>query len=90
MYHILNYSYTKAKQLNVDIKPSTKTNKKIDVYKNNKYICSIGDSRYFDYPQYLLKDFSYAKKRQMLYHQRHSKEKDKIGTPGYYAYHILW
>jgi hypothetical protein len=26
----------------------------------------------------------------MLYHQRHSKEKDKIGTPGYYAYHILW
>ena len=90
MYHILNYSYTKAKQLNVDIKPSTKKNKKIDVYKNNKFICSIGDSRYFDYPQYLLKDFSYAKKRQMLYHQRHSKEKVKIGTPGYYAYHILW
>ena len=37
MYHILNYSYTKAKQLNVDIKPSTKTNKKIDVYKNNLF-----------------------------------------------------
>ena len=90
MYHILNYSIQKAKQLCVDIKPSTRKNKKIDVYKNNKYICSIGDINYSDYPHYLLKDFTLAKKRQILYHQRHQKQKNTINTAGYYAYHILW
>ena len=32
MYKILDYSFNKAKELGVDIKPSTKKNKKIDVY----------------------------------------------------------
>ena len=91
MYNISSYSFSKAKSLNVDIKPSTKTNKKIDVYKNNKYICSIGDSRYSDYPTYLsTHNLEYANKRKALYHLRHQKEKDKLNTAGYYAYHILW
>ena len=47
-YHISNYSFAKAKLLNVDIKPSKYKNKKIDVYKNNIFICSIGD--YKNYP----------------------------------------
>ena len=37
MYHILPYSYNKARQLNVNIYPSKKPGKKIDVYKNNNY-----------------------------------------------------
>jgi hypothetical protein len=91
MYNISSYSFSKAKSLNVDIKPSTKKNKKIDVYKNNKYICSIGDSRYSDYPTYLTThNKEYADKRKALYHLRHQKEKDKLNTAGYYAYHILW
>ena len=90
MYNILSYSYKKARDLNVDIKPSARKNKKIDVYKNNVYICSIGDVNYSDFPHYLLKDVSYAKQRQKLYQQRHQKEKNKVNTAGYYAYHILW
>lgn len=91
MYKILDYSYSKAKELEVDIKPSTRKNKKIDVYKDGKYICSIGDSRYYDFPTYLVtKGKEYANIRKKLYGIRHSKEKDKIGTAGYYALNILW
>lgn len=39
MYKIKKYSKDQAEKLNVKIKPSTKANKKIDVYdKDNKYI----------------------------------------------------
>ena len=91
MYKILDYSFNKAKELGVDIKPSTKKNKKIDVYKNGKYICSIGDSRYYDYPTYMVtKGNIFANERRLLYRIRHDKEKNKIGTAGYYALNILW
>ncbi len=89
-YHISNYSFAKAKLLNVDIKPSKYKNKKIDVYKNNIFICSIGDIRYFD-PTYLTTyNKEYVEQRRRLYKLRHNKEKDKIGSAGYYAFHILW
>ena len=41
-YKITNYSYNQAKKLNVEIKPSTNKKKKIDVFKDNKKIASIG------------------------------------------------
>ena len=91
MYSITSYSFKKAKLLNVDIQPSKHKNKKIDVYKNGKFICSIGDLKYFDFPTYQAKyNLEYAKKRQALYHLRHNKEKNITGTAGYYAFHILW
>ena len=93
-YHISNYSFAKAKLLNVDIKPSKYKNKKIDVYKNNIFICSIGDYKNYpnsDYPTYLTThNKEYAEERKRLYKLRHNKEKDKIGSAGYYAFHILW
>ena len=90
-YNISDYSFAKAKILKVDIKSSKYKNKKIDVYKNNIFICSIGDIRYSDYPTYLsTHNLQYASKRRALYHLRHHKEKDKIGTAGYYAFNILW
>ena len=91
MYQITNYSYKRAKELGVIIYPSIYKNKKIDVYKDNIYICSIGDNRYLDFP-YFAKTYGipYALKRRELYKLRHHKEGDKEGTAGYYAYHILW
>ena len=89
MYKIKKYSYDQAKKLNVDIKPSTRKNKKIDVYKDDVYICSIGDINYNDYPSYLLIDKELAEKRRMLYHQRHKKD-NIINTKGYYSLNILW
>ena len=86
-YHITNYSYSKAKILYLHIQTFKYKNKKIEIYKNNIFICSIGDKRYSDYPTYLsTHNLEYANKRRSLYHQRHNK----LHTAGYYAYHLLW
>ncbi len=92
MYKISQYSKQKANMLGVKIKPSTRKNKKIDVYdKQNNYITSIGDIRYKDYPTYLKEeDVQYANKRRALYKKRHAKHRNIVGTPSYYADKILW
>ena len=53
VYKITQYSYKKAKENDLNIVPSKKKNKKIDVYKNGEFIASIGDVRYNDYPTYI-------------------------------------
>ena len=74
-YKITDYSYSKAKQLYVDIKPSKTKGKKIDVFKNDKKITSIGAVGYNDYPTYIdKKGIEYANKRRKLYHERHKHE----------------
>ncbi len=45
-YKITKYSYQQAKQLNVEIKPSSNKKKKIDVFKGDQKIASIGDMNY--------------------------------------------
>ena len=95
-YKIKEYSFKKAKEEDVIIKPSKKKNKKIDVYKDNKYIVSIGDNRSTDYPTYMLeeknkiKELGYSDKRRKLYYKRHQNEDSKKGTASYYAKKILW
>jgi len=89
MYKITNYSYNQAKKLNVEIKPSTNKKKKIDVYKNNIKIASIGLINYNDYPTFIKeKGIDYANERRKLYKQRHKN--DLNGKNGYYANKILW
>ena len=88
MYHISDYSYQKAKDLGVDIYPSKRKYKKIDVYKNGKYIASIGDNRYMDYPSILAKEGrETAEKHRKLYHARHRNDS---GLAGKLAMYILW
>lgn len=53
-YKITKYSRQKAKELGVTIKVSANPNKKIDVFKDKKKICSIGSSKYKDYPTFLI------------------------------------
>ena len=91
MYKILPYSYKQAKKIGVEIVPSENKLKKIDVYKNGRYILSIGANGYFDYPNYI-KYFGkeVADKRKKLYKARHKKDINRKGTAGYYAYKILW
>ena len=87
-YKITNYSYSKAKRLNVDIKPSKTKGKKIDVFKNDNFIASIGAIGYNDYPTYIKENgVEYANKRKKLYHERH---KHNTGTASKYAKAILW
>jgi len=90
-YKILPYSFARAKELGVKIKPSQKKNKKIDVFKNNQLVSSIGQLGYKSYPDYIKeKGKPYADKRRYLYKSRHENDLSKIGTPGYYANKILW
>ncbi|NBW11834.1 MAG: hypothetical protein EBR82_27760 [Caulobacteraceae bacterium] len=87
MYRILPYTYAKAKVLGVEIKPSKRKNKKIDVYTPDG-IVSIGDTRYKDYPTYKKFDGSKtADFRRRLYHLRHKGDE---GIAGYYAKELLW
>ena len=90
VYIITDYSYKKAEKNGLTIKPSTKKNKKIDVYKNNKFIASIGDVRYNDYPTYILKyGKKYADERRKLYYIRHNINSLKY-SPDNLAELILW
>ena len=91
VYQIKPYSYEQAKKLNVEIKPSNKKDKKIDVYKDKKYICSIGDINYYDYPTYIQNNgITYANERRKLYKIRHNKDRNIKNSSGYFADKILW
>lgn len=95
-YKILPYSFRKAKELGVVIKPSSNPLKKKDVFKNGKKVASVGARGMNDYPTYLEKEKKgyyekgYANRRRKLYKERHEKDRHKVGSNGYYADKILW
>jgi len=91
MYKIKKYTYNKAKQLGVKIKLSTNKTKKIDVYKNNQKIASIGANGMNDYPTYIQKNgLKYAKTRRRLYKIRHNKDRHIKWSNGWLADKLLW
>ena len=90
-YIITQYSYDKAAELGLTIKLSQFTTKKLDVYKDNVYINSIGDSKYNDYPSYcILFNKVYADKRRELYHNRHKKNANIKYSKQWLALNLLW
>ena len=89
-YKIKPYSYDQAKKLGVQIKPSMNPNKKIDVYKNNQFLYSIGDINYNDFPTYLeTEGEDFANNRRRLYRMRHKRD-DVPNTRGWFSIRILW
>jgi hypothetical protein len=73
------------------LKPSHNKNKKIDVYKNNKKIASVGAVGYNDYPTYIEKKGKmYADKRRKLYKLRHEKDRHLKYSNGWLADKLLW
>ena len=83
--------FKNAAKLGVSIKPSKSKNKKLDVFRDDEKIATIGDNRYNDYRSYIKKEgLEYANERKRLYKIRHNKDKDKTGTPSFYADKILW
>jgi len=89
-YKITDYSYARAKELDVILKPSMKGNYKIDVFqKSGDYITSIGHRQYKDYGQYLENNGKeYADYRRSLFYKRH-KNYPKFSR-GWYSSKILW
>ena len=80
----LTKAKAKAKVIGVKVKPSTRKNKKLDVFKNDKKIASIGDKRYEDYNTHN------DPKRRRLYKARHEQHRHKKGSNSYFADQILW
>lgn len=75
MYVITEYTKKKAREIDMEVRPSTHRGKKIDVYEDGVKIASIGDVRYKDYPTFLQEDGKViAEERRRLYHQRHTKD----------------
>lgn len=92
-YVITDYSYNKAKELNVELRPAENKHKKIGVWKNGKHVVDIGAKNYLDYPQYMELEKKgevpkgYAMERRRLYKLRHKYDK---GDAGFYANKLLW
>jgi hypothetical protein len=90
-YKIKEYSYKQAERLGVKIRPSTRKNKKIDVFKNNVKVASIGDIRYRDYPTYIeTKGKKYADDRKNLYRKRHVNDINVKNSNGFFSARLLW
>jgi hypothetical protein len=90
-YSITKYTYKRAKQLGVTVKPSANKTKKIDVFKGSVKVASVGALGMNDYPTFVKKNgMKYAQTRRRLYKIRHTKDRMKRGTAGYYADKLLW
>tara|TARA_R100000654_G_scaffold2545_1_gene9388 strand:+ start:249 stop:527 length:279 start_codon:yes stop_codon:yes gene_type:complete len=90
-YQIKPAQRTRARAIGVSIKPSKVKGKKLDVFKGDKKVASIGALGMGDYETFKkTKGLEFANKRRKAYKSRHGKTRTKVGTPSYYADKILW
>lgn len=90
-YKITEYTKTKANRLGVTVKPSQNKTKKLDVFKKNHRIASIGALGYNDYPTFIKKyGKRYADRRRTLYKRRHETDRHKKWSNGWLADKLLW
>ena len=74
MYVITKHTKDQAKKHGFQVYPSKHKGKKIDVYKNDKFIHAVGAPGYKDYGTYLKEEGKEkADERRRLYHIRHKK-----------------
>jgi hypothetical protein len=91
MYTITKYTRRQAAKLGVIVKPSSNKTKKLDVYKNNKKIASIGAYGMNDYPTFMkTRGIKYAKTRRRLYKIRHEKDRHLKWSRGWLSDKLLW
>jgi hypothetical protein len=89
MYTILPYTKKRAKELGVQVEPSTDPKKKLDVYKDGEFLYSIGALGMGDYPTYRKwQGKKIAEERRRLYHLRtqHAPE----GSKSWFSKQLLW
>ena len=90
-YNITPYTYKQAKKLGVSVKPSTNKTKKIDVFRKNKKIASVGANGMNDFPTYIQKrGMKFAKTRRRLYKIRHESDRHVKNSNGYWSSNLLW
>lgn len=91
-YEIQPYTFNRAKELGVVVKPSMTGNYKLDVFnKKGDVISRVGDRRYGDFPTFLKQEGrEFANKRRKAYKVRHEKDRKEKGTRGWFADQLLW
>ena len=90
-YLITKYTKAQAKKYGLTVKPSKNKGKKIDVFKNDKKLGSVGALGYNDYPTWKKKKgIAYAKQRRKLYKKRHENNRKKKYSNGWLADKLLW
>ena len=90
-YKITKYTYERARELGLTVKVSKFPLKKLDVYKDNVYLASVGDSKYMDYPNYIIVYGQiHANERKRLYVNRHKKNSDVKYSKQWLALNLLW
>jgi hypothetical protein len=102
-YNIRPRTYEMAKKLGIKIKPSSRQFKKIDIYapvrgrvNTYRYKFSVGDRRYLDYHLWKTLEMrgkvppGTAEKRRKAYKIRHRNDLSVKGSPGFFAYRLLW
>ena len=90
-YNIKQYTIDQAKKYGYEVKVAQNKKKKIDVYKDNIKIGSIGNSQYKDYPTYIEeRGLTFANVRRVLYHNRHKKDIERKGSNGWLSSILLW
>ena len=89
-YEIKQYTIDQAKKYGYEVKMSKNKKKKLDVYKDNVKIASIGDPLYKDYPTYIEeKGLTFANIRRALYYKRHQKDIKIKGSNGWLSSILL-
>ena len=90
-YDIKQYTFDQAKKYGYIVKVAQNKKKKLDVYKDNVKIGSIGNSQYKDYPTYIEeRGLTFANVRRVLYHNRHKKDIEVKGSNGWLSSVLLW
>lgn len=91
VYSITEHTKRQARRIGVEVRPSKRPGKKIDVLKDGERIASVGAKGYSDYGTFLRTDGKeYADERRSLYKKRHAPHRLKKGTPSYWASELLW
>ncbi len=89
-YVVTQRTKDQAKRLGVVVRPSANPRKKLDVFRDNKKVATVGEAGAGDFPTYLKASKALAEERRRLYRARHEKYRHKEGTPSWYADRLLW
>lgn len=88
MYKITPHTKAQAERYGVTVRPSVYSNKKLDVFKDGKYIVSVGAMGYTDYGTLLFEGKKEeAEKKRQMYKLRHA---NNTGLAGTWANRLLW
>ena len=82
--YVMSRVKANARKIGVTVKASTRKNKKIDVFKGDKKVASIGDPNMADFTKHR------DEKRRKAFKARFQRLRTKVGTPAYYSDRLLW